>query len=287
MSVILTALLEIILDALVDTLKIISFLFLVYLLIEYTEHHHSDKLVSALRKLGPLGSLGGALLGSVPQCGFSAAASNLYAGRMISLGTLAAVFISTSDEAIPMLIANPKSAGVIWKLILIKILIATLVGVIADALLKLKKHKSDVEPDFEELCEGCDCEHHHIAVSALIHTVQISLFIFAVSLLLGIAMHFIGTKAVSEFMLSGSFFQPFVTALFGFIPNCASSVVITELYLQGVISFGSCISGLCTGAGVGLLVLFRSNRHHMKQNFAIMGIMYAAAVISGIIINII
>lgn len=287
MSVILTALLEIILDALVDTLKIVPFLFLVYLLIEYTEHRHSEKLVSALQKLGPLGSLGGALLGSVPQCGFSAAASNLYAGRMISLGTLAAVFISTSDEAIPMLIANPKSAGVIWKLILIKILIATLVGVIADTLLKLKKHKSDVEPDFEELCEGCDCEHHHIAVSALIHTVQISLFIFAVSLLLGIAMHFIGTKAVSEFMLSGSFFQPFVTALFGFIPNCASSVVITELYLQGVISFGSCISGLCTGAGVGLLVLFRSNRHHMKQNFAIMGIMYAAAVISGIIINII
>lgn len=287
MSVILTALLEIILDALVDTLKIVPFLFLVYLLIEYTEHRHSEKLVSALQKLGPLGSLGGALLGSVPQCGFSAAASNLYAGRMISLGTLASVFISTSDEAIPMLIANPKSAGVIWKLILIKILIATLVGVIADALLKLKKHKSDVEPDFEELCEGCDCEHHHIAVSALIHTVQISLFIFAVSLLLGIAMHFIGTKAVSEFMLSGSFFQPFVTALFGFIPNCASSVVITELYLQGVISFGSCISGLCTGAGVGLLVLFRSNRHHMKQNFAIMGIMYAAAVISGIIINII
>lgn len=287
MSVILTALLEIILDALVDTLKIVPFLFLVYLLIEYTEHRHSEKLVSALQKLGPLGSLGGALLGSVPQCGFSAAASNLYAGRMISLGTLVAVFISTSDEAIPMLIANPKSAGVIWKLILIKILIATLVGVIADALLKLKKHKSDVEPDFEELCEGCDCEHHHIAVSALIHTVQISLFIFAVSLLLGIAMHFIGTKAVSEFMLSGSFFQPFVTALFGFIPNCASSVVITELYLQGVISFGSCISGLCTGAGVGLLVLFRSNRHHMKQNFAIMGIMYAAAVISGIIINII
>ncbi len=287
MSVILTALLEIILDALVDTLKIVPFLFLVYLLIEYTEHRHSEKLVSALQKLGPLGSLGGALLGSVPQCGFSAAASNLYAGRMISLGTLAAVFISTSDEAIPMLIANPKSAGVIWKLILIKILIATLVGVIADALLKLKKHKSDVEPDFEELCEGCDCEHHHIAVSALIHTVQISLFIFAVSLLLGIAMHFIGTKAVSEFMLSGSFFQPFVTALFGFIPNCASSVVITELYLQGVISFGSCISGLCTGAGVGLLVLFRSNRHHMKQNFAIMGIMYASAVISGIIINII
>lgn len=287
MSVILTALLEIILDALVDTLKIVPFLFLVYLLIEYTEHRHSEKLVSALQKLGPLGSLGGALLGSVPQCGFSAAASNLYAGRMISLGTLVAVFISTSDEAIPMLIANPKSAGVIWKLILIKILIATLVGVIADALLKLKKHKSDVEPDFEELCEGCDCEHHHIAVSALIHTVQISLFIFAVSLLLGIAMHFIGTKAVSEFMLSGSFFQPFVTALFGFIPNCASSVVITELYLQGVISFGSCISGLCTGAGVGLLVLFRSNRHHMKQNFAIMGIMYASAVISGIIINII
>lgn len=274
---------EIFLDAFIDTLKIIPFLFAVYLLIEYTEHKHSEKLSNALRKMGPLGSLGGAVLGSVPQCGFSAAASNLYAGRMISMGTLVSVFIATSDEAVPMLISDPESAGMLWKLILIKIAVAFVTGFAVDAVIKLTRGGEEA-PHFDELCRGCDCEHHHIAVSALIHTLQISLFIFIISLILGGAFEFAGADAIAELMMKDSALQPFVAALFGFIPNCAASVVITELYIKGVLSFGSCVAGLCTGAGVGLLVLFKTNKH-IKQNLAVMGILYAAAVISGLIIN--
>lgn len=281
----LDTIIDVLLDAFIDTLKIVPFLYAVYLLIEYAEHRHSDKLTSALRKMGPFGSLGGALLGCIPQCGFSAAASNLYAGRMISVGTLIAVFLSTSDEAIPMLISNPEHAGSLWKLILIKILIAVIAGFAVDMLIKLLPKNDDGNPHFEEICRDCDCEHHHIAYSALIHTGQISLFIFVISLILGAAFEFAGEDAISKIMMSDSMLQPFVTALFGFIPNCASSVIITELYIKGVISFGSCIAGLCTGAGVGLLVLFRTNRHY-KQNFSIMGILYVVAVISGLIINI-
>ena len=274
---------EIFLDALIDTLKIIPFLYLVYLLIEYTEHSHADKLSAALRKLGPFGSIGGALLGSIPQCGFSAAASNLYTGRLISAGTLISVYIATSDEAIPMLISNPKFASALWTLIVIKIIIALIVGFIVDIVLKMLR-KNDEQPDYEDICRDCHCDHHNIFTSALIHTVKISLFIFIVSLILGGAIELAGAEKISHFLMQGSIFQPFITALFGFIPNCASSVVITQLYIEGALSFGSCVAGLCTGAGVGLLILFRTNRRY-KENFAIMGVMYAAAVISGLIIN--
>ena len=274
---------EIFLDALIDTLKIIPFLYLVYLLIEYTEHSHADKLSAALRKLGPFGSIGGALLGSIPQCGFSAAASNLYTGRLISAGTLISVYIATSDEAIPMLISNPKFASALWKLIVIKIIIALIVGFIVDIVLKMLR-KNDEQPDYEDICRDCHCDHHNIFTSALRHTVKISLFIFIVSLILGGAIELAGAEKISHFLMQGSIFQPFITALFGFIPNCASSVVITQLYIEGALSFGSCVAGLCTGAGVGLLILFRTNRKY-KENFAIMGVMYAAAVISGLIIN--
>lgn len=275
---------DVFLDALIDTLKVMPFLYAVYLLIEYTEHRHADKLSAALRKMGPFGSIGGALLGCIPQCGFSAAASNLYAGKMISMGTLLAVFISTSDEAIPLLISEPDFAGSLWKLILIKIVIAVIVGSVVDIVIKLTRGKENSGPHFEEICRGCDCEHHHIAFSALIHTLQISLFIFIISLILGAAFEIAGTDAIEKIMLTDSVFQPFIAALFGFIPNCAASVIITELYIKGALSFGSCIAGLCTGAGVGLLILFRTNRH-LKQNFAIMGILYVSAVIAGIVIN--
>ncbi|MGN0634473.1 MAG: putative manganese transporter [Oscillospiraceae bacterium] len=276
--------LDILKDCAIDTLKVMPFLLLVYLLIEFIEHRHSDKLSGALKKSGVFGAVGGSLLGCIPQCGFSAAASNLYAGRLISVGTLIAVFISTSDEAIPMLLAEPKSAGVLWKLILIKIVIAAATGIIVDILIKLFSKKQDEQPHFEELCKSCDCEHHGIFKSALIHTVQISLFIFAVNLILGSAIEFLGAENISKIFMENSPLQPFITSLFGFIPNCASSVIVTQLYIEGVISFGSCVAGLCTGAGVGLVVLFRTNRN-VKENLLIMAAMYASACISGLIIN--
>jgi hypothetical protein len=275
--------LDVLLDALKDTLITLPFLFGVYLLIEYIEHKSSDKLGKALRKMGPFGSVGGAAIGAIPQCGFSVAASNLYAGRLISMGTLVAVYISTSDEAIPVMLKTPDRAGMIWKLILIKIAIAMAAGMLVDICVKLFCKSKEEEP-FKELCADCDCEHHGIFHSALHHTVQIVIIILIVNILLGGIMEFAGKQTVEKLMMTDSWVQPLIAAFVGFIPNCAASVVLTELYTDGVVSFGALIAGLCTGAGVGLMVLFKTNKN-FKQNFAIMGILYAVAAASGIIIQ--
>lgn len=278
-----TLLKEIFLDALIDSIKTLPFLFGVYLLIEYMEHHSTGKLVRGLKKMGSFGAVGGGLLGAVPQCGFSVAAANLYSGRLISMGTLIAVFISTSDEAIPMMVSNPSALNSLWKFIIVKTVIAIIVGIAVDLALKAM-HRGETEEPFKEICSHCDCEHHSILQSALSHTLNILIFIFIVNLVLGFAIEFAGEENLKTFMMTDSLLQPFITALFGFIPNCAASVVITQLYIEGIVSFGSAIAGLSTGAGVGLLVLFRTNTHY-KENFVIMGILYAAAVISGTVIN--
>ncbi len=278
-------LIDILLDAVIDTLKTLPFLFGVYILIEYIEHKSSDKLVNGLRKLGPFGAIGGGILGAIPQCGFSVAAANLFSGRLISTGTLVAVFLSTSDEAIPMMMSDPTSVKSLWKFILIKTLIAIAAGIIVDAVMKLFKLTSQEEP-FKEICAHCDCEHHSILRAALSHTINITIFIFAVNLILGCAIEFAGEDNLRAFMMTDSALQPLVTALVGFIPNCAASIVITQLYIDGIISFGSAIAGLCTGAGVGLVVLFKTNKH-IKQNLAIMGILYVTAILSGTIINLV
>lgn len=277
---------DIIKEAFIDTIKLLPFLYLAYLFIEYIEHRHSEKLSNALKRLGPFGPFGGSLLGCIPQCGFSAAASNLYAGRMITFGTLIAVYASTSDEAVPIVIADPAHAGEVWKLVGVKFLVGAAAGLAADAVIRIlrKKYPKDEEPEFEELCADCGCDHRHFAVSALIHTLKIALFILIVNLILGAAFSFAGKEAVERIMLSGSPLQPFAAALFGAIPNCAASVMITELYLSGALTFGSCVSGLCTGAGAGLLVLFRANRN-IKENLVIFGTLYAFAIAAGIIIN--
>lgn len=277
--------LDILLDALIDTLKTLPFLFGVYLLIEYIEHRSSDKLSKGLRKLGPFGAIGGGLLGAVPQCGFSVAAANLYSGRLISTGTLIAVFLSTSDEAIPMIIANPSSVDSLWKFVITKTLIAIIAGILVDVIIKCFKLSKQEEP-FKEICTHCDCEHHGIVRAAISHTVSITIFILIVNIVLGFAIEFAGEENLRRFMMTDSVLQPVITAIFGFIPNCAASVVITQLYIEGIVSFGSAVAGLSTGAGLGLLVLFKTNKHY-KENFIIMGILYAVAVISGLIINLI
>ena len=279
---------KILMDALKDTLLMIPFLFGVYILIEYMEHASSDKIERAFKRMGPFGPLGGAVIGTVPQCGVSAAAANLYSGRVISLGTIIAVFIATNDEAIPILIANPEKISVLWKLLVIKIVAAVLVGILVDIIYKFYRRNkpADNENHFHELCENCGCDEHGILFSALIHTANISLFVFIITLVLNAAISFVGEDTIARVMMSDNFFQPFVSALVGFIPNCASSVIITQLYLEdGILSFGSAIAGLCTSAGLGLLVLFKTNKKHMKQNFMICGILYAAAVLIGVFIN--
>ena len=267
--------LDILLDALIDTLKTLPFLFGAYLLIEFLEHRASEKLTGALRRLGPFGPVGGAVLGLVPQCGFSVAAANFYAGRLITPGTLMAVFLATSDEALPILVSQPGA------LLGVKLVSGAVFGVLTDLIWKRLPHRTPEHP-FEELCKDCDCEHHGIFRAALTHTVRIALFLLLVNLVLGGAIHFVGEERISQVLLSGSVLQPFVAALLGFIPNCASSVILTELYLAGSLSFGAAVAGLCTGAGVGLAVLFKYNRH-LKENLLLAGILYGSAVATGLV----
>jgi len=277
--------LDVLLDAVLDTLKALPFLFGAYLLIEFLEHRASGKLTSALSKMGPLGPLGGAVLGCVPQCGFSVAAANFYAGRLISPGTLLAVFLATSDEALPILLSRPQAMPDLLRLLGVKLIAAAAVGLLADLVCKRFLKLRQSEP-FHDLCEDCDCEHEGIFKAALHHTVKVFLFLLLINLALGFAIYFVGEENISRFLLSGSVFQPLLAALIGFIPNCAASVILTELYLAGSLSFGSAVAGLCTGAGLGLAVLFKTNRHP-KENFALAGVLYVAAVITGVICNLI
>ncbi len=272
--------LDILLDALLDTLKTLPFLFGAYLLIEFLEHRAGEKLTGALQRLGPFGPAGGALLGLVPQCGFSVAAANFYAGRLITPGTLIAVFLATSDEALPILISQPGALPDLLMLLGIKLVSGTVFGIATDFVWKRLPHK-DQHP-FADLCKDCGCEEHGVLRSALIHTGKITLFLLGINLLLGGAIHFVGEERISQLLLSGSVLQTFLAALIGFLPNCASSVILTELYLSGALSFGAAVAGLCTGAGVGLAVLFKYNRRP-KENLLLTGILYVCAVITGLL----
>jgi hypothetical protein len=274
------AMLDIVLDALLDTLKTLPFLFGAYLLIEFLEHRASEKLTGALQKLGPFGPLGGALLGLVPQCGFSVAAANFFAGRLITPGTLIAVFLATSDEALPILISQPGALPDLLVLLGVKLVSGAVFGLLTDLVWKHLPHGP--EHPFTDLCKDCGCEDHGIFRSALVHTVKIALFLLIINLVLGGAIHLVGEERISQVLLSGSVLQTFVAALIGFLPNCASSVILTELYLSGSLSFGAAVAGLCTGAGLGIAVLFKYNRH-LKENLLLTGILYLSAVITGLL----
>lgn len=286
--------LDIIIETLIDSAKMLPFLFVSYLIIEIIEHKSSDKLKKILSKSGKYGPVAGAALGLVPQCGFSVTASNLYSGRVITLGTLIAVFLSTSDEAIPVLLSHPNSTLELIKVLAVKFIIAFVFGMIIDIVMNKFKTKEEIENSkveeahehMHEVCSHCHCEDKGVVRSTIKHTLNVFLFILIVSFVLHIVIHVIGEDNLSKVLMQGSIFQPFVAGLIGLIPNCASSVILTELYLAGSISFGAIIAGLATGAGIGLAVLFKSN-HNQKENFKILGLLYALGVFSGIIIQII
>lgn len=270
--------LDILMDTIIDSLKILPFLFVTYLIIEYIGHKSSKSLVSGLRKYGVPG---GALLGSFPQCGFSVAAANFYTSKVISVGTLIAVFISTSDEAIPVILANSGSFNTVIKLIITKVGIAIIAGLFADVL--LKKFFEDEINDIERHHHFHDCRGN-IVNSALRHTLHIFLFMVITIFFMNLAVYLIGEENLSKVLLTDSILQPAVVALIGFIPNCASSIIITQLYLQGSLSFGSAVAGLSTGAGVGLIVLFKVNKN-IKENIKIMLYIYIVSIIAGMIIQ--
>lgn len=275
--------LDIIIDTLLDSFKMLPFLFLAYLMIEYVEHTKSHKIEALLAGTGRFGFVGGSLLGIFPQCGFSVAAANLYAGHVISMGTLVAVFVATSDEAIPVLLTAPESWNMILKLIASKLIIAILAGFFTDFLLRVlgKRHHSEEHTHIhEEMCDHCGCDSHGIFYAAFRHTFSIFFFILLVSFLLNAAIAFIGEERLSALFLHHAVLQPVIASLIGLIPNCASSVLLTELLLRGTITFGAAVAGLCSGAGVGLLVLFRVNKRK-KESFFVLAIVLLTGIFSG------
>ncbi len=276
---------DFLIDAVFDTLKALPFLFGAFLLMEYLEHHGSAPLTLGIARLGPMGPLGGAVVGCIPQCGLAAAAANLFAARLISPGTLLAVFLAASDEAAPMLLAAPEAYPILLRLILIKLAAAIVFGFLVDLLI-FRRHAPAVPEEGEklELCGDCGCGEHSILRAALVHTGKLAAFLLGINLLLGGSIAWIGAEQLSRLLIAGSALQPFAAALVGFIPNCGASVLLTRLYLQGMLSFGALTAGLCASAGVGLAVLFRANRSRPGENLLLLLLLYAASVLTGILV---
>lgn len=278
---------EAIVDAAADVLKILPFLFLTYLAMEFIEHKAGDRAQYLVRKAGRFGPLAGGMLGVFPQCGFSAAASNLYAGRIITLGTLLSVFWSTSDEMLPILISQKAPAGMILRILGIKALIGMAAGMAVDFVVRKRDPgREGRHLKIEEMCDHqhCHCGEGKIWRSALSHTLQIALFILAVSLGLNILIGIVGEESIRSALGGRVMAGPVVAGLIGLIPNCAASVTLTQLYLEGLLSAGALIAGLLVGAGVGLLILFRVNEN-LGENLRITALLYAVGVISGIVIE--
>lgn len=325
---------DVLTESVEDTLVLIPFLYLTYLAMEALEHGAAGWSERIIVRAGKAGPVLGALLGALPQCGFSAMGATLYAGRVVTLGTLIAVVLSTSDEMLPVFIANGAPVAQIVAIVGFKVAIGMVAGLLVDLSLRVFRIPVDRRLRISELCEkdGCDCgfeeltagqdealaekvyeddgdlreaegcaacghhehhghhehgaHHHHGSIwrSALVHTVQVTVFIFLVTLVLELVIESVGTDVFAQFMLDHPEQSVFVSALVGLVPNCAASVVISELYLEGALGSGAMIAGLLTGAGVGLLVLFRANRP-LKQNVGIVAVLYGIGVLCGLIVT--
>lgn len=342
-------------DALFDTVKLIPFLLVTYVVMEWLERKTAGRQAHVLGKAEKLGPLLGGVLGIVPQCGFSLMASNLYSGGVIGAGVLIAVFMSTSDEMLPIMLSNDAiTAGTIIKILATKAVIAVVTGYIVGFVLdrmrkpiqvkriehihgkdmhdshvhdsghddkrtetaaessrhsqniaydgvaekKGKGHVHDYvhehshdhghygEKNIHEVCEQehCDCEGG-VFRSALVHTAKIAVFIFIFTLVINVVIEAVGEDAIARIFNDVPVLGEAAAALVGLIPNCAASVIITELYLQGILSAGAMMSGLLVSAGVGLVVLFRMNRHRPAENIRIAAILYAAGLVWGLVIN--
>lgn len=307
-----------------DTLYLIPFLFVTYLAMEWLEHRTGGRTQEAVRRAGAAGPVMGAILGVVPQCGFSAASATLYAGRVITLGTLFAVFLSTSDEMLPIFLAEQVPLETIVKIMGAKVVIGMVMGFVVDAALRLARRDDNpfriheicrrdkcqcsgacstceqspelVYEHFDDCSHGCTHEHHDhrrdhdehhgwsgILKSALKHTVQVTLFIFLITLALTAAIEIVGEDALASVLASNPALSVFASAFVGLIPNCAASVVIAQLYLEGILGAGAMLSGLLVSAGVGILVLFRTN-HRLRENLAIVCLLYVTGVAWGLVV---
>lgn len=276
---------HILLDTLFESLNLLPFLLITFLIIEFIEHKASKKSIQMLTKTKKYGPIIGGILGATPQCGLGVMATNLYATNIITIGTLIAIYLSTSDEMLPVLISEGMPFSKILIILLIKVIIGIVCGFIIDFIFRKKNKHTKI--DVQELCENehCHCENS-IIKSSLIHTLKTFSFIFLVSFVLHIFIHEIGEDKISNLLLNGNIFTPFLSSIIGLIPNCAGSVVITELYVNNVISFGSMLAGLLTGSGISILILFKVN-NDLKDNMMILGTIYIIGVIFGILFNLV
>lgn len=281
---------DVLLDTLKDTAEILPVLFLAYLLMEFLERHMSERTTELVRQSGRFGPVVGSLLGAFPQCGFSAAASSLYAGRVITVGTLLAVYLSTSDEMLPILLSEQVAAGTILKILGLKVLIGLVGGLLVDFGARgTRKRRNQKLTDDMDIHHFCEHEHAHeeedgVLLSALKHSLVILFWIFGVSLALNAVLALVGEDALAGLFVNWPVVGELIAGLVGLIPNCAASVVITQLYLEGVIGVGPMMSGLLVGAGIGLVVLFKSNEG-VKRNVSIVGILYVLGVAAGILLD--
>lgn len=276
--------LDVVLEAMIDSIKLVPFLFITYIIMEYMEHKTQDKTKTVIKKSGKYGPFIGSLLGAFPQCGFSVSATNLYAARVITLGTLIAVYLSTSDEMLPIFLSEAVPMNTILKILFIKIIIGMIAGFCIDFVMRLRR-KDEEEEKIIDLCEKehCHCEHG-IIKSAWKHTIHIFLFILLITIIINLVMEQIGEEQIAMFLQNQPIWGPVVAGLIGLIPNCASSVILTQMYLENVISVATLISGLLVGAGVAIAVLFKMNQG-IKQNIKIITLLYSIGVIAGILIE--
>ncbi len=272
---------DIIIDSLIDTLKLLPYLFITFIILELIEHKLSNKNEKLLTKNKKLGPLFGGVLGALPQCGFSAMASNLFSARVITMGSLIAVFLSTSDEMLPIMLSEKVNPLLLLEIVGFKIIIGITIGFLIDLIYRKEEHII-----ISENCEKehCSCNEEGIFLSSIIHTLKVGLFILIANLLIGFIIFEIGEDKLSSILLTKNVLTYFTASLIGLIPNCASSVIITEMYLGGLITIGTLLSGLLTGSGLGILLLFRTNKN-LKENILILSIIYFIGVIVGLIID--
>ncbi len=289
---------EIFKDALIDSAKMIPLLLVVYVAIELVEYKFGNRIREKMQNAGKAGPAIGSIAGSFPQCGFSVIATALYNQRLITIGTLLAVYLSTSDEAIPVILSQPEKTKIIFPLILTKIVIAFIAGYFIDFV--FKKHNQNILTHIENYKHGTDDKTHHHELTVdkhaccghskinfshpIIHTLKIFLFIFCASFLIGALISLIGEENFYKFFSTQKFLQPFLTAIIGLIPNCASSVLIAQLYLKEIITFGAMISGLCAGGGLGILILFKEEKN--KRNAVkILALLFGISAFAGLMIQ--
>ena len=275
-------------DVILDTLKILPFLFLTYLAMEYLEHRMGSRAAVYLAEARWKGPLIGAAVGVVPQCGFSATAAGFYSGGLLTAGTLLAVFLSTSDEMIPVMLGSSIAVTRILKILAWKVVIASLTGLLVDFIFRKRKRAIGTAHHISDLChdENCSCGDHKAGLlrPALRHTLKTILFVFLISYAAGLLIDLIGEASLTAFLTKHQVSGIFLAALIGLIPNCAASVMITTLFASGLITTGQLMAGLLVSAGVGVAVLFRNNRHCMAENLKLTGILYASGVIWGLML---